>query len=123
ARYSTGDTFRLAVSTDGTNFTAFGDFGPGLAVNTGVAVSYFYGGGGPLPLPATLFVTPVDLSAFGLAAGASISAVMITSSPEGDLIRVAGFGTAGCQTNVTRLSQGDLRWATDPYDSSPPDTI
>jgi hypothetical protein len=59
---------------------------------------------------------------FGLAAGVSISAVMITSSPEGDLIRVAGFGT-GCQTNVTRLSQGNSQWATNLYDHSASLTI
>jgi len=120
ARFSTNDTFQLAVSTDGTTFTPFVSFGPGLAVSTGVEKSYFYAGGGPFS--AVLFVTPVDLSAFGVASGATIRAVKITSSPEGDLIRVAGFA-AECQTNVTRLSQGDRRWAANLYDHSSTSTI
>lgn len=92
ARYSTSDTFDLAVSTDGITFTPFVAYGPGLAVSTGVGMTYYYGGGGPFP--STLFVTPVDLSAFGLASGATIKAIAITAGPEGDLIRVAGFGTS-----------------------------
>lgn len=92
ARYSTNDTITLAVSTDGVNFTPNQAFGPGLAVNTGVSTSYFYGGG--VSFGATLFVTPIDLSAFGIANGASIVAVRITGSPELDLIRVAGFANA-----------------------------
>lgn len=90
ARFSTNDTFSLAVSTDGINFTAPIAFGPGLAVSTGAGRNYFYAPSGG-PFSCFLFVTPVDLSAFGLASGATISAVRITSSPEGDLIRVAGF--------------------------------
>ncbi len=96
ARFSTNDTFDLAVSTDGVTFTPAIAFGPGLGVSTGVGASYFYGGGGPFG--ATLFVTPVDLSAFGLSSGASIKAIQITSSPEGDLIRVAGFAEAAVGT-------------------------
>jgi hypothetical protein len=96
ARYSTGDTFSLAVSTDGVTFSSFMDFGPGLAQSTGVGRSYFYGGGGPFA--ATLFVTPVDLSAFGIGAGATIQAVEITAAPEGDLIRVAGLGSGSTAT-------------------------
>jgi hypothetical protein len=92
ARFSTNDTFNLAVSTDGVAFTAAMNFGPGLAVATGVNRTYFYAGTGPFA--SSLFVTPVDLSAFGIAAGATIRAVRITSSPEGDLIRVAGLNTA-----------------------------
>ena len=102
ARFSTNDTFRLAVSTDGTNFTAFVNFGPELAVSTGVGVSYFYAPSGG-PFPSTLVVTPVDLSAFGLASGASVSAIMITSSPEGDLIRVAGFERP-CESTVDAVT-------------------
>lgn len=91
ARYSVSDTFTLEVSTDGGGtFSAPVAFGPGLAVSTGVATSYFYGGGGPFG--ASLFVTPVDLSAFGLAGGAAVNAIRITGGPEADLIRVAGFG-------------------------------
>lgn len=92
ARYSVGDTFDIAVSTDGMTFTPSISFGPGLAISTGVMKTYFYAGGGPFP--ATLFVTPVDLSLFGLSAGDSIVAVQITSFPEGDLIRVAGLARA-----------------------------
>ncbi|MFL6388936.1 MAG: hypothetical protein ACJ71U_15755 [Terriglobales bacterium] len=101
ARFSTNDTFQLAVSTDGTNFTSFVSFGPGLAVSTGVGASYFYAGGGPFS--AVLFVTLVDLSVFNVASGASIRAVKITSSPEGDLIRVAGFA-ASCTANITSVT-------------------
>lgn len=102
ARFSNFDTFQLAVSTDGVNFTAFTNFGPEQAVSTGVGKSYFYNGNGPYA--ATLFVTPVDLSTFGLPLGASISAVRITSLPEGDLIRVAGFSS--CE-NAGKDTDGD----------------
>jgi hypothetical protein len=99
ARYSSGDTIRMDVSTDGgVTFEGFLSFGPGLAVGTGVGRDYFYGGAGPFG--ATLFVTPVDLSDYGLALGASINAVQISGSPELDLIRVAGFGTT-----VTRVPE------------------
>lgn len=90
ARFSNSDTISLAVSGDGVTFSAPLSLGPGLAVATGVGESYFYAGGGPHS--ANLFVTTVDLSAFGLAPGASISAVRVTGGPELDLIRVAGFG-------------------------------
>jgi hypothetical protein len=92
ARYSLNDTFELAVSTDGVNFTAPVGFGPGLAVATGVGRDYFYAGAGLQP--AYLFVTPVDLDAFGLGSGASIVAVQVTAFPEGDLIRIAGMNAA-----------------------------
>jgi hypothetical protein len=90
ARYSVNDTFRVAVSTDGVTFSGFQSFGPGLAQATGVNRSYFYNGGGPFG--SQLFVTPMDLSAFGVAGGGSIVAVQISGAPEADLIRVAGFG-------------------------------
>lgn len=89
ARYSIADTFKLAVSTDGKTFSAFVSFGPTQAVNTGEKASYFYDGAGPYP--AVFFVTPVDLSSFGVSAGESISAVKVTGFPEADLIRVAGL--------------------------------
>jgi len=93
ARFSS-DIFSLAVSTDGINFTGPLDFGPALAVATGVEKSYFYGGNDGGPFDAELFVTPVDFAAFGLASGETIVAVRVTSFPEGDLIRIAGLGTS-----------------------------
>src|SRR5262249_34112141 len=83
ARFSSNDTFTLEVSTDGINFIGPIDFGPELAIDTGVGNSYFYGGGGG-PFGAELFVTPVDLDAFGLASGDTIAAVRVTSFQEGD---------------------------------------
>jgi hypothetical protein len=93
ARFSS-DIFSLEVSTDGINFTGPLDFAPALAVATGVGKSYFYGGNDGGPFDAELFVTPVDLAAFGLASGETIVAVRVTSFPEGDLIRIAGLGTS-----------------------------
>jgi hypothetical protein len=90
ARFSLNDTWELAVSTDGITFSSFMSFGPALGVDTGVMETYFYDGGGPFP--ATLFVTPIDLSLFGLNPGDTIAAVQITCFQEGDLIRVAGLG-------------------------------
>lgn len=92
ARFSS-DTFDLAVSTDGVTFTAPISFGPASGVNTGVGRTYFYeaAGVGNGPFDATLFVTPIDLSVFGLSSGETISAVRITSMPQGDLIRIAGL--------------------------------
>jgi len=91
ARFSTSDTVRMDVSTDGgTTFEGFLSFLPAAAVATGVPCSYFYAGGGPFG--CELFVTPVDLSDYGLAIGASINTVRISGAPELDLIRVAGFG-------------------------------
>lgn len=93
ARFSASDTVRMDVSTDGgTTFEGFESFAPGAAIATGVACSYFYSGGGPFG--CELFVTPVDLSVYGLALGASINAVQISGAPELDLIRVAGFATS-----------------------------
>ncbi len=89
ARFSFNDTFELAVSQDGVSFSSSVLFGPSLAMATGVQMRYYYNGGGPFS--ANLYVTPVDLNAFGLSAGATIQAVRITGSPEADLIRVAGI--------------------------------
>ena len=92
ARFSTGDTIRMDVSTDGgTTFEGFESFGPGLAIDSGVNCSYFYNGAGAFG--CDLFVTLVDLSDYGLALGASINTVSISGAPELDLIRVAGFVT------------------------------
>ena len=98
-RFSTNDTFDLAVSTDGINFTSSLSFGPALA-RAG-------------PFDATLFVTPVDLSLFGLSSSDSIVAVMITSFPEGDLIRVAGFqsGTGVPEGGTTIVFLGTVLFA------------
>jgi hypothetical protein len=98
ARFSS-DTFELEVSTDGINFTGPIDFGPELAVDTGVGNSYFYGSGGGGLFDAELFVTPVDLDAFGIASGDTIAAVRVTAFPEGDLIRIAGL-TSGPQITL-----------------------
>ena len=89
ARFSTNDTITLKVSTDGVNFSAPVNYGPGLGVSTGVGETYFYGGGGPFS--ATLFVTSVDLADFGLAAGSKVVAINVTGNPQLDLIRVAGL--------------------------------
>jgi len=91
ATYSGADTYRIAVSTDGVTFSSFLSFLETIGTNTGVTRNYFYGGGGPFL--ATLNVISLDLSAFGIAPGASIVAVQISGSPEADLIRVAGFAT------------------------------
>jgi hypothetical protein len=92
ARYSTNDTVLLAVSTDGVNFTDTIGFGPAAGADSGVGKTYFYGVSGQSS--AELFVTSIDLDAFGLAPGATIQAVRVTGSPELDLIRVAGFASA-----------------------------
>jgi VPDSG-CTERM motif len=104
ARFSSNDTFRLEVSPDGVNFTGALDFGPALAVDTGVGKTYFYQG---LQFGAELFVTPVDLSAF-IAPGATIAAVRVTSFPEGDLIRIAGLTTSvpDAGSTLTLLGSG-----------------
>lgn len=88
ARYSVDDTFTVTINANTVGF------GPGLAVTTGITASYFYDGAGPSS--STLFVTEIDLSSFGIALGGSVNSIAITSGPEGDLIRVAGFeGNAG----------------------------
>jgi hypothetical protein len=103
ARFSTGDSITLAVSTDGgVTFSAPQVFGPGLATNTGVSRNYFYNGFGGNQ--ANLFVTPIDLAAFGLAAGANVNAIRVTGAPELDLIRVAGFQRAAQQAVPEPLS-------------------
>lgn len=94
ARFSVNDTISMAVSTDGgATFSGSLNFGPALAQATGVGCSYFFGGGGPFA--CNLFVTPIDLSLFGLADGAMVNAIRVTGSPELDLIRVAGFAKDG----------------------------
>jgi hypothetical protein len=85
ARFSVNDTITLTIG----GVTV--DYGPDLAVATGVLADYFYDGSGPFG--AELFVTTVDLSDFGVAAGASVDSITVTGAPELDLIRVAGLGT------------------------------
>ncbi|HMS54048.1 MAG TPA: PEP-CTERM sorting domain-containing protein [Fimbriimonadaceae bacterium] len=100
ARYSEDEAI-LSVSTDGATFTSSHSFGFETAVDTGVHKQYFYGGGGPFD--AELFVHPVDLSTFGVAEGTSIQAVMVTGTPQLDLIRVAGFAVPEPSTVVAFL--------------------
>ena len=83
ARFSS-DPFTLTIN--GTSIV----FPASAAVNSGVSAAYFYNGSGPFT--AQLFVTSIDLSAFGVASGGSVSSIAITGNTELDLIRVAGFG-------------------------------
>lgn len=84
ARFSS-DTIDLTVN--GTTLA----YGPALGIGTGVFRDFFYGG--PFVYDAQLFVTPVDLSDFGLAAGAVANSISVTSGSQLDLIRIAGFDT------------------------------
>jgi hypothetical protein len=104
ASFSGGDTYRIAVSTDGTTFSGFQSILETAGTLTGVNKSYFYAGGGPFT--AQLKVIPLDLSLFGIGAGSSIVAVRIAGSPEADLIRVAGFGSAAVPEPVSLLLMG-----------------
>jgi hypothetical protein len=88
ARYST-DNFYLALSDDGTIFTADHLILSSSATGTGVGKTYYYGGSGPFS--SELFVHSIDISDFGFAAGTTIEAVRITGIVELDLIRAAGF--------------------------------
>ena len=89
ARFST-DPVTIALSTDGgVTFTPDTVIPADSALATGETRNYFAGGGGPFE--ANLFVHPVDLSDLGLADGAEIDAIRVTSDGELDLIRVAGF--------------------------------
>jgi hypothetical protein len=86
ARFSTDE---FVISFDGgVGFYVSGD----AAVNTSVNRNYFYRGCGIDcgSFNATLFVHMLDLSDYGVASGASISSVSITSDQQLDLIRVAG---------------------------------
>lgn len=97
ARFST-DPVTIAVSTDGgATFTADAVIAAGSAIDTLETRDYFYAGGGPFS--AGLFVHPIDLSDFGLADGAQIDAIRVTTTDEHelDLVRVAGFEREGQQ--------------------------
>jgi hypothetical protein len=85
-----GDTATMAVSSNGgVTFSSPLNFPQALAQPTGVTMAYFYGSFGQMS--ASLFVTPVDLSNFGVPGGATINSVQITGSPALNLIRVAGL--------------------------------
>ena len=88
-----GDTYNVAVSTDGTTFTPYQTFsGSALGVDTHVSMSYYYGGGGPYA--TDLVVIPIDLSVFGVASGGTVSAIEFEglNGTQPDLFRIAGFG-------------------------------
>lgn len=91
ARY-TEDPFEIAISGDGTSFTAPRRIEFDTAHDTGVHKLYYYGGGGPSD--AELFVHEIELGDYGFAAGAVIKAVSITGLEQLDLIRVAGVTAA-----------------------------
>lgn len=88
-----GDTYHVAVSTDGVNFTSFVDFAGSSGTDTGVNNAYFYGGAGPYS--TDLIVLPLDLSVFGIAPSSSIVAVRLEGRPgeQPDLFRIAGLGS------------------------------
>lgn len=89
-----GDTYHIAVSTDGVSFTPFFDFTGSSGTDTLVNMSYYYGGGGPYA--TDLIVVPIDFSTFGIASGASVVAIEIEgrAGEQPDLFRIAGFQTA-----------------------------
>jgi hypothetical protein len=93
-----GDTYHVAVSTDGINFTSFVDFKGSSGTDTLVNMSYYYGGGGPFS--TDLIVVPIDLSAFGIAPGGSVVAVELEGRPgeQPDLFRIAGFQSSSSTT-------------------------
>lgn len=88
ARFSPDDFF-VEVSTDnGATFSSQQVISAAVGVSTGVPTSYYYVGAGPYS--ATLFVYALDFALFGVADGAGVNAIRI-SSEGGDLIRVGGF--------------------------------
>jgi len=86
-----GDTYHVAVSTDGIHFTPFVDFAGASGTDTLVNMSYWYGGGGPFA--TDLIVVPIDLSSFGISSGGSVVAIEIEGRPgeQPDVFRIAGF--------------------------------
>jgi len=90
ARFS-ADNFFLSLSVDGTMFGAETQIFAGSAINTGVVESYFAGSPTNGPFAAGLWVHLLDLSSFGVANGASVSAIRVRSDTQLDLIRVAGL--------------------------------
>ena len=98
-----GDTYHVAVSTDGIHFTPFVDFAGASGTDTLVNMSYFYGGGGPFA--TDLIVVPMDLSSFGIASGASVVAVEVEGRPgeQPDVFRIAGFQTSSTTPEPSSL--------------------
>jgi len=86
ARFSFGDAVTLTIN--GITKTYGPD--PDPAISTGVSIPYYYAPS-PLLQPADLWVTLIDLNDFSVAGGASINSLVVTGSPELDLIRVAGL--------------------------------
>jgi hypothetical protein len=107
ARFST-DSFYLALSVDGTNFTADRLIDFSSAVATGVSKSYYVKNGIDPPVEASLWVHPIDISDFRFLTGASITAVRITGITQLDLIRAAGFATVPLPPTVLLLGSGLL---------------
>lgn len=106
ARFSTDD-FLMAVSTDGGATFSADVLVPNTgAVPTAVEMRYFYAGSGPVP--ADLYVHPLDLSMFGVGLGESIDAVRISGIDELDLIRVAGFAVIPEPGTIALASLGAL---------------
>jgi hypothetical protein len=87
-----GDIYHVAVSTDGTTFSPFHDYAGSAATDTSVSMSYFNGGPDGT-FSTNLFVTPIDLSDYGIASGGSIVAVKIEGrdGEQPDVFRIAGF--------------------------------
>lgn len=101
ARFSS-DNFFMSLSTDGVNFGAETQILASSAVSTGQSRTYFYNGFGGNT--ATLFAHILDLSSFGIANGASVSAIRVRGTTELDLIRVAGL-------NPTNVVPEPSSWA------------
>ncbi|MCU1276149.1 MAG: hypothetical protein JWO48_3580 [Bryobacterales bacterium] len=101
ARFS-ADDFILAVSTDGSQFTANQTISAAAAVDTGVTGTYYYAGGGPFV--ASLFLYAVDLTSFGIAPNGSVVAIRVSSPAGGDLIRVVGLGNTPAPATVPEPS-------------------
>jgi hypothetical protein len=90
-----GDTYNIAVSTNGVTFTPYQSF-PGATdgIDTGVNQSYYYGGDGPFA--TDLVVVPIDLSLFGIPNGGSVSAIEFEglADTQPDLFRIAGLAAS-----------------------------
>jgi hypothetical protein len=87
------DTFHIAVSIDGVNFTPFQDIAGSTGVHTGVSRDYFYGNNANGPFRTELAVVSIDLSLFGIANNATVGAIRVEarSGQEPDVFRMAGF--------------------------------
>jgi hypothetical protein len=90
-----GDTYHVAVSTDGIHFTSFVDFKGSSGTDTLVNRGYYYSSNGFFT--TDLIVVPIDLSAFGIAPGGSVVAVELEGRPgeQPDVFRIAGLQASG----------------------------